>query len=327
METNTLRLGDTGPDVATLQRRLNARGPQYNIRLNVDHVFGLATDAAVRTFQRANGLVVDGIAGPRTQRLLLGVAPASIALTQADIEAAAVTLQCDVAAIQAVISVESPKGGFLPDGRVVILFERHVMARKLKAAGIDPAPYQAAQPNIVNTQPGGYLGGAAEYSRLAAAKQIDATAALCSASWGRFQVMGYHYAALGYATVQAFVADMATGEAAQLRAFVKFVLADTALHAALQARDWPAFARGYNGPNYAINHYDARLTQAYLSVPTTNADYAAADVAPPDTHTTPEAEQVAAAVSASDAEQPATDVGGTGRRGKRKANATPEATA
>lgn len=324
METNTLRHGDVGPDVATLQRRLNGKGAA----LAIDHVFGVATEDAVRAFQRANGLVVDGIAGPRTQGLLLGVAPDARALTQADIEAAAATLGCDVAAIQAVISVESPKGGFLPDGRVVILFERHVMARQLQAANIDPAPYEAARPDIVNAKPGGYIGGVGEYGRLAAARQIDETAALCSASWGRFQIMGYHYAALGYASVQDFVADMATGEAAQLRAFVKFVIADKELHADLQAHDWTKFAWIYNGPNFAINHYDARLAQAYQSVPTTNADYAAALAAEAADPITPEAETHAADVSASDAEQPATDVGGTGRRGGRKTkSADTEATA
>jgi peptidoglycan hydrolase-like protein with peptidoglycan-binding domain len=31
-----------------------------------DGVFGAQTDASVRNFQRANGLTVDGIAGPNT---------------------------------------------------------------------------------------------------------------------------------------------------------------------------------------------------------------------------------------------------------------------
>lgn len=299
MTTESLRLGATGADVAVLQRRLNAQGAQ----ITVDHVFGPATDAAVRAFQRSHGLIVDGIAGPRTQALLLGAGPDTRALTQADIEAAAATLQCDVAAIHAVISVESPKGGFLPDGRVVILFERHVMAKQLKAAGIDPAPYIGARPDIVNTQPGGYMGGPAEYARLAAARQIDDSAALCSASWGRFQIMGYHFAALGYATVQAFVADMASSEAAQLRAFVKFVTADKSLHAALRGCLWASFAAQYNGPAYAINHYDARLAQAFTA-------HGGSD------HPTPEeAQKMAAEGTVTDAAT-GTDAGPS-RRGKR----------
>jgi peptidoglycan hydrolase-like protein with peptidoglycan-binding domain len=45
-----------------LQYLLNARGA----RLGVDGIFGPRTDAAVRAFQRAHGLVVDGIVGHRT---------------------------------------------------------------------------------------------------------------------------------------------------------------------------------------------------------------------------------------------------------------------
>jgi len=48
--------------VRSLQYLLNAHGAH----LVVDGVFGARTDAAVRTFQRAHGLVIDGIVGPRT---------------------------------------------------------------------------------------------------------------------------------------------------------------------------------------------------------------------------------------------------------------------
>ena len=45
-------------------------------------------------------------------------------LTSADFARAAAALGCVPAAVRAVVEVES-KGGFLPDGRVRILFERH----------------------------------------------------------------------------------------------------------------------------------------------------------------------------------------------------------
>jgi peptidoglycan hydrolase-like protein with peptidoglycan-binding domain len=35
------------------------------------------------------------------------------------------------------------------------------------------------------------------------------------------------------------------------------------LQGALQSRNWAAYARGYNGQNYAENHYDTNLAQAY----------------------------------------------------------------
>lgn len=56
----------TGADVETLQRSLQARG----ISVAVDGVFGPGTKAAVETFQRWAGIFIDGIAGPRTIKLL-----------------------------------------------------------------------------------------------------------------------------------------------------------------------------------------------------------------------------------------------------------------
>jgi peptidoglycan hydrolase-like protein with peptidoglycan-binding domain len=35
------------------------------------------------------------------------------------------------------------------------------------------------------------------------------------------------------------------------------------LRASLQAHDWTTFARGYNGPNFAINRYDVRLNAEF----------------------------------------------------------------
>ena len=53
----TLRRGDRGPLVRVLQAALG---------VNVDGDFGPATEARARAFQRAQGLVADGIVGPRT---------------------------------------------------------------------------------------------------------------------------------------------------------------------------------------------------------------------------------------------------------------------
>jgi peptidoglycan hydrolase-like protein with peptidoglycan-binding domain len=53
--------------VRSLQYLLNAHGA----RLEVDGVFGRATAAAVREFQRAHGLVVDGVVGEQTWSALV----------------------------------------------------------------------------------------------------------------------------------------------------------------------------------------------------------------------------------------------------------------
>ncbi|HEV2679139.1 MAG TPA: N-acetylmuramidase family protein [Rhodanobacter sp.] len=254
---NSLRAGDHGADVTVLQTRLVRAGQP----LTVDGWYGATTEVAVRAFQRDHGQVVDGIAGPRTQAALQGQTDPR-ALTQRDIEAAAAALDCDPAAIHAVIEVESPRGGFLPDGRVAILFERHVFWKQLVAAGIDPASVHAPA-SILSQQRGGYVGGVGEWPRMFQARNIHIEAAYASCSWGRFQIIGYHAAALGYTDAIAMSDDFARGEGNQLAAFVKFVQLDPDMLKALRGRKWAAFAKIYNGPAYADNLYDTKLAAAY----------------------------------------------------------------
>ncbi len=58
-----------GPDVRDAQRKLLQRGFDPG---PVDGIFGVKTDAAVRAFQRAQGLVPDGVIGPLTWKQLNG---------------------------------------------------------------------------------------------------------------------------------------------------------------------------------------------------------------------------------------------------------------
>ena len=63
-----IRIGHRGRETRELQEKLSNAG----YRLEADGIFGPATDAAVRRFQRDRGLVVDGIAGPKTMAALGG---------------------------------------------------------------------------------------------------------------------------------------------------------------------------------------------------------------------------------------------------------------
>lgn len=58
----TLRRGDTGPLVTRLQEKVGITP--------ADGVFGPATEAAIRSFQRQRSLVPDGIVGPSTWRAM-----------------------------------------------------------------------------------------------------------------------------------------------------------------------------------------------------------------------------------------------------------------
>ena len=55
--------GSTGNEVKQIQTRLKSWGYYKG---TVDGVYGSKTQAAVKSFQRANGLTADGIAGPKT---------------------------------------------------------------------------------------------------------------------------------------------------------------------------------------------------------------------------------------------------------------------
>lgn len=176
-------------------------------------------------------------------------------MNDAAIEQAAKSLGCPVAAVRAVLDVES-RGGFLPDGRPKILFERHYFCR------LTGGKYNQSDPDISASHWGGYKGKAAEYDRLQRAIKLDRDAALRSASWGAFQIMGDNYKACGFANVEAFVKAMVAGEPEQLDAFVNFVK-KSFLDDELARLDWAGFARGYNGPAYKDNKYDVKLKAAY----------------------------------------------------------------
>ncbi|MGQ5524544.1 N-acetylmuramidase family protein [Chitinimonas sp. PSY-7] len=184
-------------------------------------------------------------------------------LSQADIQRAAAMLGVPVAIVQAINEVESQGTGFLLDGQPKILYERHVMYRLLKQVGKDADALAQQYPQLVNPMPGGYLGGEREHERLAQAKTIDKDCAIGACSWGRFQIMGYHWRRLGYPSATEFANLMAENEFNQLDAFVAYLLADPKAMAALQAKNWAMFARLYNGPAYQKNHYDDKLARAY----------------------------------------------------------------
>ncbi len=91
---------------------------------------------------------------------------------------------------------------------------------------------------------------------------IDRDAALQSVSWGIGQVMGSHWKALGYGSVDALVAEARSGVGGQIRLMLRF-LEHEGLIDTIRARDWAAFARAYNGPRYKVHRYDSRIAAAH----------------------------------------------------------------
>ena len=73
IELNVLKKGSAGEQVKTIQRILKTMGyeDQYGKALEVDGDFGSKTDYALRAFQKANNLEVDGSCGKATWTALL----------------------------------------------------------------------------------------------------------------------------------------------------------------------------------------------------------------------------------------------------------------
>jgi hypothetical protein len=111
-----------------------------------------------------------------------------------------------------------------------------------------------------------YSDSASSYLRLLKAYRKDANAALKSASWGRFQVMGANYEACGSATVNLFVKTMCSGEKGQVQLLAGFIQRNATLHKAVKEKDWAKIASNYNGPSYKEFSYDTKLAQAYNEI-------------------------------------------------------------
>lgn len=275
MQLATLRRGGARQHsaITRLQQLLNT----LNLLAHTTGEFDAETERAVCEFQRNSGLVVDGVVGEKTWSALLAQshpeqhAAANLFLGDKDLEAAAQTLAIPLAAMKAVYKVESNGSGFI--GQLPkILFEGHVFWRRLQAAGINPAALQAGNEDILYPKwtKAYYKGGVAEHQRLQRAKTIHEEAALESASWGLFQILGYHWKTLGYQSANHFAQKMAEHEREQLHAFVRFMQVTTTkdkrtLAEVLAAQDWAAFAYAYNGPKYRENLYDDKLRKAFFS--------------------------------------------------------------
>ncbi len=180
-------------------------------------------------------------------------------LTEQDFIDGAKLLECSVAAIKAVCQVEAPRGGFNPDDSPVTLFEGHKFYKFTGGRFAVQAPDLCFK---VWTRQYYGKGWQAEQARLQRAIALDRESALMSASWGKFQIMGFNHAMVGHPDIQGFVNAMYRSERDHLIAFTRFVQT-AGLAPALRRQDWAGFAKGYNGAGYAENKYDDKLAAAF----------------------------------------------------------------
>lgn len=266
-----LKYRSRGGSVAYLQELLGKLG--YSIPAT--GYFGRITEGAVKDFQSKNNLVIDGLVGLKTWTVLLSKTAVNLAiedkfLSEKDLIDFAGKFDLKLAAVKAVNQIESSGKGFLADKRPKILFEGHIFWRQLKERGIDPASFLTEESKDVlynRWTRKYYLGGVREYERLEKAQNLSSNpkvkeAALASASWGSYQIMGFHAVKLGYSSVAEFVSEMGIHERNHLEAFGRYLVTFGCMKH-LKSLNWASFAKCYNGPGYAANKYDVKIAEAF----------------------------------------------------------------
>jgi hypothetical protein len=201
-------------EVLILQKKLNALDAPETTRLVEDGFFGKHTENAVIAYQKFKGLVVDGVVGVRTQEAIdsdlnihsVRVNKLNRYLKERDLIEVANDLKVPLSVIKAISRVESSGVGFIDD-KPKILFEGHQFWKALKRNGFKPQNHVEGNEEILfrrwSERPP-YEGGLKEYDDLSKAKRIDKQSAIEATSWGRFQIMGFHWKKLGYVSAIEF---------------------------------------------------------------------------------------------------------------------------
>lgn len=184
----------------------------------------------------------------------------ALKLVASDFETAAKELGVEVAAVRAVSEVEAGgRTGFDARDRPKILFETHRF-RENSGGAFNTSHPELTAPYKSKLRRASYQKD--QWTVIREAFALDPVAAVKSASWGMFQVLGSNAEAAGWKTLRQFVADMYYSEGQHMRAFLGFCRANN-LTRHLKTLNWRAFASGYNGKNYADNAYDTKMAAAY----------------------------------------------------------------
>jgi len=181
-------------------------------------------------------------------------------LDDIDLPILARTIGCGEDEVHALIDVESAGTGFHSDGRLRILFERHKFYKFLSGRQRDEAVRQGLA--VAKWRQARKSYNMDQHELMERARKINDTAALCSASYGLFQIMGFNHASIGYNTVQDMVVAFAADEEKHLEGAIAYLKANK-LDVALRNHDWRAVAEGWNGAGYEQNDFHNKLRRAY----------------------------------------------------------------
>ncbi|WDF72882.1 N-acetylmuramidase domain-containing protein [Novosphingobium sp. KACC 22771] len=209
--------------------------------------------------QKAIGVQPDGLWGNRSRAALLRcfTSQNTGALGEEGMVEFAARLGVSVRQLAAVAKVEAGGSGFDAAGRPKILFERHKF-HQFTGGRYSVRPFS-------NPQPGGY--DQSSWDKLLdaiATGEVDAAFMACS--WGKFQVMGQYWRDFTYASPYALAISTVASEVGHYRLLVSYIEANRLQKAMAALSVDPeacrAFARAYNGPNYAQFNYHTKLATA-----------------------------------------------------------------
>lgn len=181
-------------------------------------------------------------------------------LTEEDFREVAEELGIETACLHAVIDIEAGKAhqGFTAPGQPVVNFDLTMFRRFAAKRGVNLTRYRRSHPAVFSR---GRSAGSA-FKRFSVASTINSHAAIEGTFWGMFQIGGFNWRKCGAKDIDEFYQLMCRSERDQLELFAKFIV-NSGLQKPLQAKNWAAFARGYNGPGYARRGYHNRLGAAY----------------------------------------------------------------
>ena len=192
---------------------------------------------------------------------LLYLPPEDYTISESDYIRVAEELGVETAAIRAVVEIETGKNhqGFYSKSHPVINFDRSLFSRNVKKSGIS---VPAATYSKIMADSRGKSHEERNVTRFSLAAEVDETLAVESTFWGMFQIGGFNWRRCGTSSAKQFEYLMSRSERDQLELFAHF-LVSTDLVKYLKTKNWSAFARHYNGPNYRARGYHTRLAAAY----------------------------------------------------------------
>lgn len=247
---------------------------------------GVTIKASERDFMHSPSLYADALRGSLSLRELFGdpanhdyivvngdtirfdfsVDMRAQPLTERDYKEVADMLGVEVAAIKAVVEIETGRlnKGFNDDKTPIVSFNIKVFDTMTRRHKVRLADYRQTHPLVFAGLDVARFGSpqAAEHARVRQAMSIDSVCAIEGTFWGMFQIGGFNWKRCATESPFEFMELMSRSERDQLDLFAAFIK-NSGLLKHLQTKNWAAFARGYNGPTYASHAYHTRLAASY----------------------------------------------------------------